>query len=63
MWRETRRDRMPSMDELIKKVEEAAYYFPGELFQTPKELHAYTQGMIAGREQALRILGGGPSQP
>jgi hypothetical protein len=51
------------MEELIEQIKEAAYYFPGELFVEPKELHAYGQGMIAGRAQALRILRGELSQP
>jgi hypothetical protein len=50
------------MEELIERVEQAAYYFPGKLFLEPKELHAYGQGMIAGRAQALTILRGESSQ-
>ncbi len=58
----TRRDRMPSMEELIERIEEAAYYFPSEWFEDAHKLHAYAQGMISGRAQALRILRGELSQ-
>ena len=51
------------MEELIAKIEEDVYYFPGEWFQDPQKLYAYAQGMIAGRAQALRTLRGEPSQP
>ena len=53
----TRRDMMSSMEELIKQIEEAAYYFPAQYFKD-NTAHIYGKGMIAGREQALRILRG-----
>ena len=59
----TRSDILTSMEELIEKLREACYYIPGKWFQEPYQLDAYVQGLKAGREQALRILGGGPSQP
>ena len=59
----TRRDRILCMKELVEKLREASYYIPGEWFQDREQLDAYVQGLKAGREQALRILGGGPSQP
>lgn len=59
----TRRDMILSMEELIERIEEAAYYFPSEWFEDAHKLHAYTQGMIDGRKQALRILRGESSQP
>ena len=48
------------MEELIKKIEEAAYYFPAQYFQD-NTAHIYGEGMKAGRAQALRILRGEPS--
>jgi hypothetical protein len=54
---------MMSMEELIEKLREASYYIPGKWFQDKDQLDAYVQGLKAGREQALRILGGGTSQP
>jgi hypothetical protein len=54
---------MMSMEELIEKLREASYYIPGKWFQDKHQLDAYVQGLKSGREQALRILGGGPSQP
>ncbi len=59
----TRRDKILGMEELIEKLREASYYIPGKWFQDKEQLDAYVQGLKAGREQALRILGGGPSQP
>jgi hypothetical protein len=50
------------MEELIKQIEEAAYYFPGQYFQD-NTAHIYGEGMKAGRAQAIRILRGEPSQP
>jgi hypothetical protein len=51
------------MEELIEKLREACYYIPGKWFQDKDQLDAYVQGLKSGREQALRILGGGTSQP
>jgi hypothetical protein len=51
------------MEELIEKLREACYYIPGEWGKDRYQLDAYVQGLKAGREQALRILGGGPSLP
>jgi hypothetical protein len=45
------------MEELIKKIEEAAYYYPGTYF-ADNMAHVYGEGMKAGRAQALRILRG-----
>lgn len=46
------------MNELIKIIREACYYIPGKYMQdTPSGIpYAYTQGLIAGRQQALEIL-------
>ena len=59
----TRNGMMMSMEELIEKLREASYYIPGKWFQDKDQLDAYVQGLKSGREQALRILGGGTSQP
>jgi hypothetical protein len=61
----TRRDMVLGMEELIEKLREAAYYIPGEYLSdcSTGMAYVYSQGLISGREQALRILGGGPSQP
>ena len=59
----TRRDIVLGMDENIERLREACFYIPGKWFPEPYLLDAYVQGLKAGREQALRILGGGPSQP
>lgn len=45
------------MEELIKKIEEAAYYYPGTYF-ADNTAQVYGEGMKAGRAQALRILRG-----
>lgn len=58
----TRRDTISSMEEKLEEIANACYYFPGELFAQGLA-HVYGQGMIAGREQALRLLRGESSQP
>jgi hypothetical protein len=61
----TRRAIVTAMDENIERLREAAYYIPGEYLNdcSTGMAYVYSQGLISGREQALRILGGGPSQP
>jgi len=46
------------MDKMIELIEEASYYIPGEYMRDCSTGHAYTysQGLIAGRQQALKIL-------
>lgn len=55
------------MEELIKKITEACYYIPGTYTEGDNVKKgvaiAYTKGLVAGREQALRILRGGESLP
>jgi len=51
------------MEELIKQIEESCVYIPAEFTNNPHLLHGYSQGILAGRAQALRILRGEPSQP
>jgi hypothetical protein len=47
------------MDENIERLREAAYYIPGEYLNDCSTMaYVYSQGLISGREQALRILGG-----
>jgi hypothetical protein len=46
------------MNSTIERIREAAYYIPGEYLQdcSTGMAYAYSQGLIAGRLQALEIL-------
>ncbi len=57
----TRRDILSGMEEKIDEIANACYYFPAEYFHNGTA-HIYGLGMIAGREQVLRILRGESSQ-
>lgn len=48
------------MEELIEKICESAYYIPSEYLRdcSTGMAYVYSQGLIAGRQQALNILGG-----
>ena len=47
------------MDEVIKAIEQAAYTIPAEWGDQPTSTgvpYAYSQGLVAGRRQALDII-------
>jgi hypothetical protein len=46
------------MNSVIERIREAAYHIPGEYLQdcSTGMAHVYSQGLIAGRLQALKIL-------
>jgi hypothetical protein len=46
------------MNEIYTKIREAAYYIPGEYLNdcSTGMASVYSQGLIAGRLQALKIL-------
>ena len=59
----TRSDMILGMEEIIKLIEESAVYIPPEFGKDPHSLHGYSQGVLGGRAQAIRILRGEPLQP